>query len=250
MSRVLALPLILLILCVLPACWGRESSELTLPESPPGPPLVYVAIGASETVGIGARDPLREAWPQVFYRTALPRNARYVNLGIPGATVADALRSEVPHALRVGPELVTVWLNVNDILAGVSPAAYERDLAQLIRRLRRGGVAKVLVANTPPLDRLPAFVACQPEAGDGDQCRFEGSVPYIRNINEMVDAYNEIIQRVSAREGAVVVDLHAAGLAVREAGTEMQMVSDDGFHPSTLGHRAVADAFAATFHRS
>jgi hypothetical protein len=45
-------------------------------------PVVYAAIGASETAGIGAADPRRQAWPTVFYLTALPPTAVYYNLGI------------------------------------------------------------------------------------------------------------------------------------------------------------------------
>jgi len=106
------------------ACSGgrRIVGGSVVPEvSPAGRPMTYVAIGASETVGIGADDPIREGWAYVFYRTALPRAATFVNLGIPGATVADALGREVPEAVGIHPDLVTVWLNVNDIVAGVPP---------------------------------------------------------------------------------------------------------------------------------
>ncbi len=97
-----------------------------------GPPPVYVAVGASETTGIGADVPLREAWPRVLFRTAMPENTIFVNLGIPGATVAQALREELPRALEQRPTIVTVWLNVNDIMCGVPPADFERDLAALL----------------------------------------------------------------------------------------------------------------------
>lgn len=44
-------------------------------------------------------------------------------------------------------------------------------------------------------------------------------------------------------EGAELVDLHAATMAARAAGTEAALVSADGFHPSTAGHRTIAEAF-------
>jgi lysophospholipase L1-like esterase len=136
------------------------------------PPLVYVAVGASESAGVGATDPLRNAWTQVFYRTALPRSTVFVNMAISGSTVADALVAQVPNAVALSPNVVTVWLNVNDILHGVTPASYESDLTRLVTSLRRGGATKVLVANTPPLDDLPAYRACLPGAPpvQGVQC--------------------------------------------------------------------------------
>src|SRR5205807_9389393 len=119
--------------------------------SPSGPAAVYVAVGASESVGIGAQDPGSQAWTQVFYRTALPRAAVFVNLGIPGATVAQALGEEVPQALASHPNVVTVWLNANDLIKGVPAATYGTELRSLLVRRRSTG-AYVLLATTPPLD--------------------------------------------------------------------------------------------------
>jgi hypothetical protein len=67
-----------------------------------------VAVGANETVGLGADDPLRDAWPQILFRTVLPRGTVFVNLGSPGATVANALDREVADAIALSPTLVTV----------------------------------------------------------------------------------------------------------------------------------------------
>jgi lysophospholipase L1-like esterase len=189
-------------------------------------------------VGVGTQDPLREAWPQVFYRQAQPRETVFVNLAIPGATVAEALARQVPEAVELRPALATVWLNVNDLVAGVPPAEYEAQLAEVVGRLRRAG-ARVLVANTPELDGLPAYQRCR----DGTGCPFAGGLPEPEALRGLVAAYNASIAAVAGREAAVVVDLRAVGLAARAAGTEGALVSDDGFHPSPAGHQAVAKAF-------
>src|SRR4030081_1002212 len=127
-------------------------------------PVVYAAIGASETYGIGASDRYRQAWPQVFFNDVLPKSAVLYNFGIPGATAAQALHDEVPAAAAVHPTVVTVWLNVNDLIGGVAAPAYEAQLRQVLRELRHGGQARVLVANTPDLAQLPAYRACLPGA--------------------------------------------------------------------------------------
>jgi lysophospholipase L1-like esterase len=62
-----------------------------------------------------------------------------------------------------------------------------------------------------------------------------------------VDAYNAAIARVAASTGAILVDLHAAGLAARQNGTEASLVGSDGFHPSDAGHALVAKAFATAY---
>lgn len=199
-----------------------------------------MAVGASDGVGVGADDPGRDAWPEVLARTALPPGTELVNLGIPGATVATALEHELPEALRHEPALATVWLNVNDLVAGVPVAAYERQLARLVTELRRNGRTRVLVANTPPLDRLPVYVDCEARPG----C-LGGNLPSPESVRAAVASYNAAVARVVDAAGAELVDLHAAGSAAADAGVERALLSGDGFHPSTAGYRAVADAFAA-----
>lgn len=214
-----------------------------------------VVVGASDGVGFGADDPARDAWPQVLFRTAMPPDAKLVNLARAGAKVSDALDRMLPAASQLVKQsasagrrdIVVVWLNVNDLLGRVSPAEYQQELMTLVSGLRDGGSARVLVANTPPLDQSPAYLACRQQTGE---ClispRFTVPAPELVQLG--VAAYNAAIDQVVAETGAELVDLHAAGLAARAAGKESAAYGPDGFHPSTDGHRAVAQAFAAVLH--
>jgi acyl-CoA thioesterase-1 len=234
-----------------PASAPAPASAPPADTTPPAPPPVYVAVGASETTGIGAEAPLRDAWPRVLFRTAMPENTIFVNMGIPGATVAQALRDELPRAIEQRPTIATVWLNVNDLIAGVTPAEFERDLGTLVGTLRRGGATRVLVANTPPLDRLPAYLACRPDPPpSAPSCRYEGGLPPPDVVNALVDAYNAATARVVEREGAHLVDLHAVAMAARRAGIDQALISNDGFHPNAGGYQRVATAFAEVLHRT
>lgn len=222
--------LVLLLALLVGACSDNQPAA----ERNDAEPIVYVAVGASETVGVGAGDPTL-AWPEVFRRTALPPDARFTSLGVSGSTVAAALEQQAPRAVELEPTLVTVWLNVNDLTRFVPPETYESQLRRLVRHVRRDGETTVLVANTPALDRLPAVA------------RF-GLDPAL--IDGVVDAYNQAIDRVVRDEGAVLVDLHAASLAARAEGKEAGYISGDGFHPSAAGHDAVAAAFAVAYRAS
>ncbi|MDQ3978932.1 MAG: SGNH/GDSL hydrolase family protein [Actinomycetota bacterium] len=262
-GAVLALLAAVMLLTV--ACSSRSpgtGGDQATPAQPPpdgataappdtGPPPVYVAVGASETTGIGAEVPLRDAWPRVLFRSAMPENTIFVNMGIPGATVAQALRDELPRALEQKPTIATVWLNVNDILAGVPPAQFERELGMLVNGLRRGGATRVLVANTPPLDRLPAYLACRPSPPpSAPPCRYDEGLPPPEVVDQLVDEYNAATVRVVDREGAHLVDLHAVGMAARAAGIEQALISNDGFHPNSGGYQRVATAFAEVLRRT
>jgi lysophospholipase L1-like esterase len=251
-------PVLLLLALLVLAGGCKGGDERTAPETTqaPKPPLVYAAVGASETVGTGADQPATQAWPRVLADTLGQggRQVTFTSLGFGGATVADALASTMPkfEALQPPPDLVTVWLNANDIItefavrSGASGTTYEQRLGELVKRLRRGGETTVLLANTPALDRLPAYLGCLEPAGG--RCLLPPPlrplVPKPDVVIAKVEAYNQAIARVAQREGAVLVDLHAASLKVREEGRDAALVSADGFHPSTAGHAAVAEIFA------
>lgn len=225
------------------ACSSGGGSDAASARRPPttAPPPVYVAVGASETVGVGADLP-EQAWPEVLRRTRLPEGTRFTNLGISGATVAQALEQELPRALPLRPDLVTVWLNVNDLTAQVPVERYEAQLRQLVHALRRDGATKVLVANTPPVQLLPSYLECRRRPLGA--CALVALIPP-SVVSAAVDSYNAAIARVVQDEGAVLVDLHGAAVRADASGEFNALVAKDGFHPSTLGHRAVADTFAA-----
>jgi lysophospholipase L1-like esterase len=178
-----------------------------------------------------------------LFRTTLPQSAVFYNFGIPGATTAQALSDELPEALTIEPTLVTVWLNVNDIIDGVSAEQYQGELDQLVHSLRRGGAARVLVANSPYLDRLPVYIDCRagnPPAGVDCPPGLATTPPSA--LNAIVSAYNSSVAQVAQTEGAVLVDLHAQGEVPDQ---HPEWVSGDGFHPSTAGYAAIAAVFAS-----
>ncbi len=216
---------------------SRSATAASASPTPADPPRVYVAVGASETVGVGADDPATQAWPRVLHDRALA-GTRFVDVGVSGATVRDALTGQLARALAEDPDVVTVWLAVNDALSLVPVADYEQSLGNLVHALRQGGRTEVLLANVPPLDRLPAYRACLPGSGVTDVPCALPLVPSPAEVRATVADFNAAIGRVAAREGAVLVDLSAE----RDLAA---LTSDDGFHPSTRGHRVVARAFAA-----
>lgn len=223
------------------ACTPGAAQHAAAKPSPTSYSGVYVAIGASETAGIGTDDSPREAFPERLLQLVGPGVTLY-NFGIPRETTQAALRDEVPPALAVHPALATVWLNVDDLIAGVPVDDYESRLDQIVGPLRRAG-AHVLVANTPQLEHLPAYAACRPNPPPGSvQCPL-GSVVLPPPDQVVADehAYNAAIAGVAAREGATLVDLYAAGDVPDQ---HPGYVSRDGFHPSAEGASAIAATFA------
>src|SRR5262252_5924787 len=107
--------------------------------------LTYVAIGASDAVGVGASNPETDGWVPRF-GAHLGSNARVVNLGVSGSTLSQALEEQLGPALDAQPDVVTVWLAVNDLNARVPLEQYAADLDTLLGELDATH-ARVLVGN-------------------------------------------------------------------------------------------------------
>jgi acyl-CoA thioesterase-1 len=205
-------------LAILGACTtdGTKSHTDTSP--------LYVAIGASDTVGTGARNPGTEGWVAQLHQK-MPAGTRLANLGIGSLLLHQALDQVLPVAVDLRPSVVTVWLAVNDLASGVPLETYHADLDTLLGTFERETDARVYVANIPDLTVLPAF-----QSRPADPLRRE------------IERWNETIAVVAAAHRAVLVDLYAGWSELRD---RRDYISRDGLHPSTLGHRRLAELFWA-----
>lgn len=193
----------------------------------PHPALTYVAIGASDAFGVGTADPNRDNWPAVLARTlATPgRQIHLVNLGIPGATAALAVRDELPVALDAQPTLVTIWLGVNDLDQHITLDSYIQGLRSLIFALTREGQTHVFVGNLPELSLLPYFTARDDPV----------------TLRLQTRQWNAAIAAACIAEGATLVDVFAGW---GELASHPEYISQDGLHPSTAGAERLAGLFA------
>ncbi|HXA29933.1 MAG TPA: GDSL-type esterase/lipase family protein [Candidatus Angelobacter sp.] len=245
--RARAFWLVLAVTSVLVAGCGADTPGALHPApavGPAGAAEVYVALGASETVGTGLNDQalqLRDTWPQLFYNEALPRASTYYNLAIPGVSTTDALQSELPQAIALHPTVASVYFTIDDLVQGVSPSQYEMNLDGIVHALRQGGRAVVLVGNAPHISSLPAYQACLDGTAFCPLARGV-TVPQPAQVDALVDAYDAAIARVVVREGAVLVDVAAAGAQI-----SAQDIASDGLHPSAAGHAALAALFVSAY---
>lgn len=184
--------------------------------------FTYVAIGASDAFGVGTYDPAHDNWPTVLAGLLGP-DAHLVNLGIPGETVAEARQTELPIALDAKPAIVTVWLGVNDIVQSVPVVTYEQQLQALLLSLHQNTNALIYVANIPDLSLLPSF------AGENQAA-----------LHTTIVQWNAAIAQAVTTSGATLVDLYASW---SELANHPEYIASDGFHPSTLGARRLAEVF-------
>jgi lysophospholipase L1-like esterase len=195
------------------------------PSPAPANAVRYVAIGASDTVGVGATDPTTGSWPARI-AALLPAGSAYVNLGVSGSVAVQAKDQQLPGAVAQKPTVVSVWLAVNDMNATIQPASYRDALATIVDGLVARTDAKIFVGNVPDVRGVPAYKDVDKNA-----------------LLAQITAYNEVIAAVvkSAPGRVFLVDLFTGSAGLVSTIT----VSGDGFHPSDEGYKLIADRFAA-----
>ena len=184
-----------------------------------------MAIGASDSVGVGAADPQTGSWPARVARRLGP-GSTYTNLGVSGSLAAVARAQQLPAAISAKPTVVTLWLAVNDLNNGISSTAYRDVLDGILAELVSRTEARIFVGNVPDLTAVPAY-------RNADLIVVGAQVAaYNRRIAEMVAKY-------PGRVG--VVDLFTGSAELVSTVT----VATDGFHPSDRGYELIADRFIA-----
>lgn len=196
-----------------PAAKQKDSAQIT-----------YVAIGASETFGIGTDAPYSENWPTDLVYLLGAGHIHLINLGIPSILIHDALGLELPVAVDAHPDLVTIWLGINDIADNVPVNDYARDLDTLLSRLQASSPhARIAIANIPDLTLLPYFATFDQQM-----------------LLQQIQEYNTAIATNVQRHHVILVDLTQQGYNLQN---HPEYISDDGLHLTDLGYQQLAKLF-------
>ena len=188
----------------------------------------FVALGDSFTEGVGDPYPAGEGhqdsgdrgsdhrgWADRFAErlAAEQPSLRYANLAVRGRLVGQVAADQVPLAVAMAPDLVSVAAGGNDLLRPrADPDALAQTFDDMVTQLRAAGCEVLL------------FTGFDPRA-----------FPLIRLIRGKVAAYNMHLRVIADRRGCHLVDLWS-----------MRILSDprewcaDRLHLGPDGHRRVA----------
>jgi hypothetical protein len=232
-------------------------SSVTPPAQVPVKPYIYVAVGGGETVGNDAHDPVRQAFP-VLLDHQLPSQTTFYDLGVSGATGTDVLTHQLSAALSLHPNLVTVWLGVGDLEAGVSPGQFGVQLRHILEPLRAEG-ARVLVANVEPITLAPAYRNCidipapPPRSRNFrcfvDQFFAQNVLPPMALVSAEISDYNAEIATIVRSDHAVLVNVHDS-MTRQRSQNPSSLFSPDDFDLSTTGHALAAHLFISAWRRA
>ncbi|HEX5014243.1 MAG TPA: SGNH/GDSL hydrolase family protein [Candidatus Limnocylindrales bacterium] len=192
--------------------------------------LRYVALGDSYTIGTAVAT-APERWPsQLVDRCRAadggPLLELVANLGVNGFTSRDVIESELPQLDRLAPDFVSILVGVNDVVQGVPPSEYERNVAVILDTLlERLPSDRIVAVSTPDYTVTPQG------ANYGD--------PAVQSAG--IRGTNEILHRLAANRRIAFVDIH--DLSMRAA-RERTLVAEDGLHPSGAQYGLWCDRIA------
>ncbi|MDZ8171294.1 glycosyltransferase [Microbacterium xanthum] len=181
----------------------------------------YVALGDSLTEGLcdssrmaageyrGWADRLAEL---LAYAGGGDSPFHYANFAVRSRRVRHLLDEQLPQALALRPDLVSILMGSNDLVGGrEDPVVLARQVEVAVRALRASGADVLLV--TPFLPRRRAAML----------------------FAKRFAAFNSELRRIAADTGALLLDLEAL-----PAIGDLEMYAADKVHLRSRGHRFVA----------
>lgn len=183
----------------------------------------FLALGDSFTIGTGTTPD--RSFPAVltdlWKASGLDCDLR--NPAVNGFTTDDLIRDELPLVESFAPDLVTLLIGANDIVAGSPEERYRGQLRRIHERIAANGAkARRFALPQPDWSLTPAG------ASFGDPTR----------IATTIERFNAVAREEAERAGATYVDIFPLMREQMRSG----MTAPDGLHPSAKAYAAWADA--------
>ncbi|WP_205602458.1 arylesterase [Chelativorans alearense] len=176
---------------------------LLMPGARPAWAEAFDIVGFGDSLMAGYQLAPGEAFPEKL-ETAMRDNGNDVtvaNAGVSGDTTSGGL-SRLDWSVPEGTDLVILELGANDMLRGLSPAATEKNLDEIVTRLRQRGIDVLLVG-----------MYAAPNLGPDYQ-----------------EAFNAIYPRLAEKHDLPLVPFFLDGVAANGS-----LLLEDGMHPNAKG---------------
>ena len=190
------------------------------------PPLHYLALGDSYTIGTGASSDANN-YPSILAARLTKTTGAKVGLTNPavnGFTTQDLIDRELGYVSRLKPQLVSILIGVNDLVQGRTPEQYRRSLVKIYDAVATLGLpqGRAVAISIPNWSVVPAAATF-------------GDVDRIRSLTE---TFNAIARLEAQARGFTWVDIAAASTS----GLGSQgWISTDQLHPGDPQYEAWAD---------
>jgi acyl-CoA thioesterase-1 len=179
--------------------------------------LIYVSLGDSLTAGIGV-DNYEQSYPYLIAeKLSAKDNIILKDISAPGFKISDLEKTLLPMAILDKPDIITLFVGINDVRSNVSKADFEKNYEQTLKILTRETKAKIYVVNIPYVGSSSLILP-----------------PYNYYFNFKTNEFNEIIKNLSQKNNVTYVDLYSP--TIKEFKKSDSYYSADLFHPSAKGY--------------
>lgn len=167
---------------------------------------VIVAMGDSLTAGLGVAP--ADSYPVQLERLLADRglNYRVINAGISGETSSGA-RARVDWVLKLKPDIVILETGANDGLRGIDPNLVEKNIEDIVLRLKQEEVSVVLAG-----------------------------MMMVTNLGKTyVTAFNDLYPRLARKHQLVFMPFF-----LKDVATDAAKNQEDGIHPNRAGYEIIS----------
>ncbi len=200
----------------------RKYVEKTRRDLEAGADATIVCFGDSITAGYAVRRGFPSFWLEMLRQKFPEAKIEMINSGLSGDTSLDGLARLDWAVLSYEPDLVTMNFAINDCVLGLDLEEFEMNLVQLVRRVRAGPDAEILLLSSQPLETPP--------------------------YDRLVLDYYQTVERVAREVEVGFVDVYAAWMRRVQAGTPLSSLILSGLdHPNEAGYRIIAEELMRLF---
>jgi len=179
----------------------------------------YLALGDSLSAGVGASN-YQRTFIYLQAKELAKKNGRVtvVNLGLPGATTKDLIKSQIPQVAIEKPDYITLLIGTNDVHNRVSEKQFSSNFKVILDSIMSNSSAQITVINIPYLGSSQAILP-----------------PYDSILNYQTKKFNDIIATLVSEHNLKLVDLYRGTLD--DSHKNPDYYSPDLFHPGDVGHQ-------------
>ena len=175
-------------------------------------------VGFGDSLMSGFELPVQDSFPAQLEKALKDKgvNVTVANAGVAGETTTDAV-SRLDWSVPEGTDMVILEFGANDALRGISPEISEKNLAEIIEKLRQRKVQVILAGMLAP-----------PNMGGDYEKKF-----------------NAIFPRLAEKYNVPLYPFFMEGVAA-----EKSLQLEDGMHPNTEGVAKMVAGFMPLMERT
>lgn len=197
--------------------WPQNQESYIIGKADKG--ITYSAIGDSLTSGVGVNN-FEQSYSYLVAQSLANNNQIVIlkNRSFPGFTVKDVVEQMLEPAIKDRPDIVTVFIGVNDTRGLMMPADFAKYYEQIISRLTQETSAKIYAINLPYLGAKTALLP-----------------PFNLLFDRITQKLNIEIYNITRKYNVAYIDLY--NVTVKDYKNYNTAYSADGYHPSAEGYK-------------